>query len=214
MRSFKLWVSALFVALLMMGCASSSQVVSGDVAIPITVSVPVVTGEAAAYVDGFYKALQDRGFKLGESDDPNAAELIVGFDPNVFHTEFVLQLVQRGRTIVESRASNSGWGTGIARPQALARMADEVTKNFRMELGKLSLKILPDKQVLAQFCSGLYASAGLDPIRRKVVFDEAAQPTFAQLTPGLFVPLWGRLPETVIFPVADPVTVMMVGYFG
>ena len=84
--------------------------------------------------------------------------------------------------IVESRASNSGWGTGIARPQALARLADEVTKNFRRELGKLSLKIVPDQQLLAQLCAGLYTAVGLDPIRGKVVFDEIAQPTFAQLT--------------------------------
>lgn len=182
MITFKLWLSAVFVTLLLIGCASSSQVVSDVVSIPVTVSTSVVTGEAAAYVDEFYKALQDRGFKYGETDDPNAAEMIVSFDPNVFHTEFVIQLAQRGRMIVESRASNSGWGTGIARPQALARLADEVTKNFRRELSKLSLKIVPDQQLLAQLCAGSYTAVGLDPIRGKVVFDEIAQPTFAQLT--------------------------------
>lgn len=179
------FVLRFFVVVLVMflaACASSSQVMTGDATIPVTVSTPVIKGEAAPYADDFYKALQDRGFKLGETDDPNAAALVVNFDPNVFHTEFILQLVQHGRVIVESKASNSGWGTGIARPQALARLADETTKNFRKELNNLSLKIVPDTQLSAQWCTDKYMLQALDPIRGKVILNDFAQPSFAQLT--------------------------------
>ena len=122
MNYFRLWESAGFVTLLLTGCASSSQVVSGEVSIPMTVSTSVVTGEAAAYVDEFYKALQDRGFKYGETDDPNAAEMIVSFDPNVFHTEFVIQLAQRGRMLAHEcgHVFLHRTGTPVSLPSAVA----------------------------------------------------------------------------------------------
>lgn len=172
------WFASLLISLILGGCASSSKSVREAVTVPKTIAVTSVKGEASQFIEQFYAPFEARGFHFGETDDPNAAKFTLSFDPNVFHTEFKVSLIQNGRVLLESAASNSGWGTGIARPQALARLADEVTKNIEKELSELRFSISNDVNLAANVCADLVNGADLNLIRDKVDLSASKIPPF------------------------------------
>jgi hypothetical protein len=158
----------LSILLFMTGCASSGVSVTDSISIPRTIKVQKITGESAQFAEQFFRPFIDRGFRFGETDDPDAANLNLAFDPNVFHTEFDVSLLQGGRKILQSKASNSGWGTGINRSSALATLADNVVLNITQELSKMNISIRPDKSLTKVACENLFLDSRLHSLGAKV----------------------------------------------
>ena len=75
----------LSISLFITGCASSGVSVKDSISIPRTIKVQKITGEPAQFAEQFFRPFVDRGFRIGETDDPDAANLILVFDPNVFN---------------------------------------------------------------------------------------------------------------------------------
>jgi len=168
MKKYLLLLSAFLIT----SCASTAKVSVDQLTAPRTISVSGATGEAASYVDELVKPLTSRGFVVGTTTDPSAIQVIIEFDPNVFHTEFVVKLRQKGKIIAETQASNSGWGTGIARSSALPALAQSASSALEEQLNKVNVVLVSDSSAESGICQGLFATRDLDPIRGKVVLFE------------------------------------------
>ena len=168
------------------GCASSSSAVSGQQKIPRTIQIPKATGEAAQFVDEFKAPFIERGFIFGESDDPMAASMLIEFDPSVMNTEFKVSLVQQGTTLLNATATNKGWGTGIARSQALTKLAAEVRTGIQKSLVGMAIQITPDRSLAKAACDGMFDRSELKKIARKVVLTGDQPADFGQLIDKTF----------------------------
>jgi hypothetical protein len=82
-------------------CSTTGQLSQSDIKAPPIVQPPAaVNPEIAGYVHRFFVPLATRGFRLGATANPDALRFNVSFDPNVFHTQVVVDLQQRGATFL------------------------------------------------------------------------------------------------------------------
>jgi hypothetical protein len=123
-------------------CSTTGFVTQGSLILPRTVSVaPGVHPEVAPYVPQFVDALREHGFTVGETSDPDALVLQLEFNPNPFNLRVSASLLQRGIPVLTASATNSGWGTALARGVAVNGRAEAAASNFRAELTKLMLRV-------------------------------------------------------------------------
>lgn len=180
-KIFQLIISLSFISLAV-GCASSAVATKEAVSLPRTLKLMPVQGEATQFVERFLVPFKDAGFRIGETDDPDAAVIRVQFDPNLFHTAFDVSVTKNGTMILKSEASNSGWGTGIARPQALEKLAAEVENGLRTELSAMRLTITQDKSLQRLACQEVMSDQRLSSLAGKVSLDFDKSPSFSILT--------------------------------
>jgi hypothetical protein len=162
-------VASLLTLVLLIGCSSTSIATKESVNLPRTLRLSEnYHPEVAPFVGDFLQPIVKKGFSIGYTEDPNAAAISVEFDPNVFHTEIKFKVTQNGKVIVSSEASNSGWGTGIARNSALAKLAANVTTNLDKELQSLKVTITEDKTPSVDFCDQIFAKNDFSLISKKI----------------------------------------------
>lgn len=81
------------------------------------------------------------GFRIAPTDDPNALQLRLEFNPNIMNMRVSAALWQNGVPIVAADAANSGWGTALARGTALNNLVDSAAAQFDAQLQKISARI-------------------------------------------------------------------------
>lgn len=196
----------IFMMMVICGCASSTVGTREAVSIPRTIKLNSIQGEASQFVDRFLQPLKDSGFRFGETDDPDAALLLIKFDPNVLHTAFEVTLKKGAMVVIRSEASNSGWGTGIARSQALEKLAADVEAGMRKELLNMKITVIEDKSLQAVACTGFVNDERLRHIREKVSLDLEKQSSFSMMInkeiPNLdeikAIEIWAGLQENCV----------------
>jgi len=157
-----------YVALLT-ACASSSTSVKESVVVPKTIRVvESYHPEVAQFVPSFLDVLGQNGFAFGYTEDPDAVTLRIDFDPNIFHTAIYVKLTQGNKTLMSSEASNSGWGTGIARASALNTLAEKVKVNLDKELRVVNFRLKQDRFPSEEYCTPKLEAAELREIKDKV----------------------------------------------
>lgn len=125
-------------AVLVASCSTTGYSTRQTMVVPRTVAPPTnVHPEVLPYVPEFVDALQQAGFTVGPTTDPDALSLQVEFNPNPFNIRVSASLIQHGVPILSTSATNSGWGTALARGSAVNSRADAAVKDFRTELSKL-----------------------------------------------------------------------------
>lgn len=169
MKKYSFYVATFAYLALLTACASSSTSIKESVVVPKTIRVVEnYHPEVAQFVPTFLEVLGQNGFAMGYTEDPDAATLKIDFDPNIFHTAIYVKLVQGNKTLLSSEASNSGWGTGIARASALNTLAENVKTNLDKELRLVNFRLTQDRFPSEEYCSPKLASAGLSDIKDKV----------------------------------------------
>jgi len=148
----------LFLSITLLGCASSSISTKESVSIPRTLRLNEnFHAEVAPFIGDFLQPIVQKGFDIGYSEDSEAGVISIEFDPNIFHTEIKFKITQKNKVIIESSASNYGFGTGVARNSALANLASNVKNNLESELQKLNFKLKDDKSPSVDLCNKLLA---------------------------------------------------------
>ena len=131
-----------WLALLCAGCSTTGSVTPASVVAPKTVRPPVtVAAEVVPYLPGFVTALNESGFLVGPTNDPNAIDLRLEFNPNPFNLRVSASMWQRGVPLLTSSATNSGWGTAMARGVAVNGRADAPLEMFRSGLSELRARL-------------------------------------------------------------------------
>jgi hypothetical protein len=93
--------------------------------------------EIAPYVPEFVDALREQGFTVAADSDPDALLLQLEFNPNPFNLRVSASLLQHGIPVLTASATNSGWGTALARGVAVNGRAEAAIANFRAQLSML-----------------------------------------------------------------------------
>ena len=150
-RNLFIGIFGALIVLIMGGCASSGTRTTQSIEAPAVFNLARVRGEASAYVDEILAPIVDRGFRKGATNDPKALYVEIQFDPNLFHTAFTVLIKQYGTTLVKAEASNSGWGTGIARGYALSKLALEVSNQIDSQLSLMRVVASPDIKPTDQY---------------------------------------------------------------
>ena len=123
-------------------CSTTGFTTSRDLVVPRTVAAPTnIPAEIAPYVVKFADALESAGFKIGETDDPDALRLQMEFNPNPFNTRVSALLIHHQVPVLSASATNPGWGTAMFRGVAVEGRADAALENFRVELAKLMQRV-------------------------------------------------------------------------
>jgi hypothetical protein len=139
---------AAFASLLVAACSSTGFSTKANVEAPRVIRPPVnVHPEVAPYLPRFVELLQQKGFVVGNTDNQKALKLRLEFNPNPFNLRVSAALWQNGVPILTASATNSGWGTALARGAAVNSLADSTAATFESELASLSsrLTILPEQ---------------------------------------------------------------------
>jgi hypothetical protein len=134
-------------ATLFSGCSSTSYSSKANIVAPKTIkSPPSIPPEIVPYVPRFVELLQSKGFSVGRTEDPRALELLFEFNANPFNMRVSAGLWREGLPILTASATNSGFGTVIARGGAVGALADSALVNFQIELDSLAARtqIVPD----------------------------------------------------------------------
>jgi len=71
------------------------------------------------------------------SNDPHAMELRLDFNGNPFNLRVGAALWHDGVPILTASATNSGWGTALARGSAVKNLADAALTTFDHEFSQL-----------------------------------------------------------------------------
>jgi hypothetical protein len=143
-----------FVALLvlffgLMGCSSTGYSTKTSLVAPKTIRSPVnIPPELAPYAPRFVAMLEENGFTVGRTEDRRALELMFDFNGNPFNLRVSVGLWREGVPILSASATNSGWGTALARGPAVSSLADSSAAKFEIELKNLisRTQIVPDMQ--------------------------------------------------------------------
>lgn len=123
---------------LVASCSTTGYSTRQTMVVPRTVAPPTnVHPEVLPYVPEFVDALQRAGFTFGPTTDPDALSLQVEFNPNPLNIRVSASLIQHGVPILSTSATNSGWGTVLARGSAVNSRAEAAVADFRTELNKL-----------------------------------------------------------------------------
>ena len=96
---------------------------------------------AKSYSRDFVAVLESAGFVVASTDNPDALELTVGFNPNIFATGFEVQLTQRGIVLIKVDSTNYGWGTGVGRGAAIDNLASNTWRAFADQLDELKPRL-------------------------------------------------------------------------
>ena len=129
------------------GCSSTGYSTQSDLVVPVTIRSPKeVHAELVQYLPTFVNLLQQKGFAVGETQDPRALGLVFEFNGNPFNLWVSASLWRDGVPILTAGATNSGWGTALARGSAVSSRVDSVLSKFESELASLMAhtKIVPD----------------------------------------------------------------------
>ena len=123
---------------LIAACASTGYVITSDLTVPKTVTLAnSLDTEVAPYAPRFISILVQHGFTVGTSNDPHAMELRLDFNGNPFNMRVGAALWHDGAPILTASATNSGWGTALARGAAVQNLADSCATKFERELSQL-----------------------------------------------------------------------------
>ena len=129
------------------GCSSTGYSTQTDLVVPVTIRSPQnIPAELVQYLPRFVDMLQKRGFAVGETEDPRALDLMFEFNGNPFNLRVSASLWREGVPILTAGATNSGWGTALARGSAVSSRVDSVVSTFEVELASLMThtSIVPD----------------------------------------------------------------------
>ena len=131
------------------GCSTTGYSTKAAVVAPRTIKSPSsIPPELIPYVPRFVELLQAKGFAVGRTDDPRALELVFEFNGNPFNLRVSAGLWRDGIPILSSSATNSGWGTALARGSAVNALVDSTASSFEVELSNMALhtQLVPDAQ--------------------------------------------------------------------
>lgn len=131
----------------LVSCSSTGYATKSDLTAPRTIRAPThIPPGLVAYVPRFVESLEARGFAVGRTTDPNALELRFEHNDSVMNLSVSAGLWRQGVPILTASATNSGWGTALARGRALNSLADTALKQFDTELTELGsrIKVVPD----------------------------------------------------------------------
>lgn len=131
------------------GCSSTGYSTKTNLVAPKTIRAPAsIPPEIVPYVPRFVELLQAKGFAVGKTDDPKALDLVFEFNPNPFNLRVSAGLWRQGVPVLSASATNSGWGTALARGSAVNSLAESTVSVFDEELQKLVARtqIVPDGQ--------------------------------------------------------------------
>ena len=148
LRSGIFFLLALF-WLSLMGCSSTGYSSNTDLVAPKTIRSPArIPPELVPYVPRFVELLQQRGFAVGRTEDPRALELVLEFNGNPFNLRVSVGLWREGIPVLSASATNSGWGTALARGSAVNSLANSAASKFEAELKSLMTRteIVPNAQ--------------------------------------------------------------------
>lgn len=141
----------LFVLLLMSlalaACSTTGYSTKASLQIPRVIRAPsAIPPELVPHAARFVELLQAKGFSVGRTDDPRALDLIFEFNGNPFNLRVSVGLWREGIPVLSASATNSGWGTVIARGPAVSSLVDSTVQQFRTELSNMLLttKVLTD----------------------------------------------------------------------
>jgi hypothetical protein len=147
MQIAKVSLASIIIALLV-GCSSTGYVTKSNLNVPRVVKVQSGTHpEVAPYLPEFVDVLRSVGFVVGKTDNPDALEFKLEFNPNPFNIRVSASLLQHGVPIVSASATNPGWGTALARGSAVNGRAEAALDSFKEQLAELSkrITIIPEK---------------------------------------------------------------------
>ena len=148
MRYFFRCILSICVLVLSFGCTSNAVATKDKIILPKTLNIYLAHPEISQYASYFYESFKRKGFNIGQTDDPRAGKIYIGFNPDLFNTTITVSLKDsRDRDIVISEVSNKGWGTGIARGSAISKLAQETVANLDKTLSQLDLTIVADNNV-------------------------------------------------------------------
>jgi len=120
------------------GCSSTGHSTKTNLVAPRTIRAPAsIPPEIVPYVPRFVELLQAKGFAVGKTDDPRALDLVFEFNSNPFNLRVSAGLWRQGIPVLSASATNSGWGTALARGSAVKSLADSAADTFENELQKL-----------------------------------------------------------------------------
>lgn len=129
------------------GCSSTGYSTRESLAVPRTIRAPAsIPPEIVSYVPRYVEALQAKGFSVGKTSDPRALDLVFEFNGNPFNLRVAAGLWRQGVPVLTASASNSGWGTAIARGTAVNSLSEKSFEQFRIELDAFAsrVQIVPD----------------------------------------------------------------------
>jgi hypothetical protein len=133
----------------LIGCSSTGYSIKSNLIVPKTVRSPVnIPPELVPYVPRFVEILQRNGFAVSKTQDPRALDLVFEFNGNPFNMRVSAGLWRDGIPVLSASATNSGWGTAIARGAAVNSLADSAAIKFETELSSLiaHMQVVPDAQ--------------------------------------------------------------------
>ena len=126
----------------LVACSTTGFSTKSDVIAPRIVKAPSsVNPEVIPYLPRLVDALQKAGFIVGKTDNPNALELKLEFNPNPFNMRVSASLWQDGVPLLSASATNPGWGTAMARGAVVNSLADSVINKFQVEVASLSSRL-------------------------------------------------------------------------
>ena len=133
----------------LIGCSSTGYSTKTSLVVPKTIRSPAnIPPELVPYVPRFVAILQEYGFTVGRTEDPRALDLVFEFNGNPFDLRVSAGLWHEGIPILSASATNSGWGTALARGSAVNSLADSTVAAFAIELRSLisHTQIVPNAQ--------------------------------------------------------------------
>lgn len=142
---------ALFFALLVCitACSTAGYSSKSNLIVPKTVRIAAnIPPGLVAYVPRFVESLQARGFSVGNTNDPRALVLRFEHNDSVMNLSVSAGLWSQGVPVLTASATNSGWGTALARGSALNSLVGKTAKKFDVELADFvkHTQIVPDAQ--------------------------------------------------------------------
>lgn len=85
--------------------------------------------------------LQSVGLSVGQTEDPEALELQLNYNPNPFNLRVSASLLHDGVPVLRASSTNTGWGTLLARGAAVNGRAQAMLNAFEDELEDLAPRI-------------------------------------------------------------------------
>jgi hypothetical protein len=129
-------------AALVGGCSTTGYSTKASLVAPKTIKAPAsIPPEVVAYVPRFVELLHAKGFAVGRTEDPRALELVIEFNGNPFNLRISAGLWKDGIPVLSASATNSGWGTALARGSAVSALADSAAATFKSELDSLATRV-------------------------------------------------------------------------
>jgi len=129
------------------GCSSTGYATKENLVVPHTIRTPTnIPPEVVPYVPKYVEALRAKGFAVGQTNDPRALDLVFEFNGNPFNLRVSAGLWRQGVPVLTGSATNSGWGTAIARGSAVNSLAEKSVAQFRTELESFAsrVQVVPD----------------------------------------------------------------------